>query len=69
MLLDHVDAWLAEQRPLVNQRNRTLFPVVTQRIQYLASRNGENSAPAGAQRRTKAASEDTSADVTSEEGA
>lgn len=30
LLLDHVDAWLVEQRSLVNQRNRTLLPIVTQ---------------------------------------
>jgi len=31
LLLDHVDAWIVEQRTLVNQRNRTLLPIVTQR--------------------------------------
>jgi hypothetical protein len=33
LILDHVDAWLVEQRSLVNQRNRTLLPIVTQRTQ------------------------------------
>lgn len=31
VLLDHVDAWLFEQRSLVNQRSRTLLPVLAQR--------------------------------------
>jgi hypothetical protein len=33
LILDHVDAWIAEQRSLVNQRSRTLLPIVTQRTQ------------------------------------
>jgi hypothetical protein len=31
LLLDHVDAWLFEQQCLVNQRTRTLLPVLSQR--------------------------------------
>jgi hypothetical protein len=31
LLLDHVDAWLFEQRSLVNARARTLLPVLVQR--------------------------------------
>jgi len=31
LYLDHVDAWLAEQRSLVNARSRALVPVLTQR--------------------------------------
>jgi hypothetical protein len=33
LLLDHVDAWIAEQRTIVNQRSRALFPIVVQRTQ------------------------------------
>ena len=33
LLLDHVDAWLVEQRSLVIARSRTLVPIVTQRTQ------------------------------------
>src|SRR5436309_4687666 len=31
LMLDHVDAWCFEQKSLVNQRNRSLLPVVVQR--------------------------------------
>src|SRR5262245_23400800 len=31
MLLDHVDAWLFEQRRLINARSKTLLPVLVQR--------------------------------------
>ena len=31
LYLDHVDSWLAEQPSLVNHRNRSLLPVLTQR--------------------------------------
>jgi hypothetical protein len=31
LLLDHVDAWLFEQRSLVNARGKTLLPVLVQR--------------------------------------
>src|SRR5262249_28921248 len=31
LLLDHVDAWLFEQRSLINARSRTLLPVLVQR--------------------------------------
>jgi hypothetical protein len=31
MLLDHVDAWLFEQRSLVNARAKTLLPILVQR--------------------------------------
>src|SRR5688572_16299825 len=31
LYLDHIDAWLAEQPSLVNHRNRSLLPVLTQR--------------------------------------
>ncbi len=31
LLLDHVDAWLFEQRSLVNARAKTLLPVLVQR--------------------------------------
>ncbi|OGA02868.1 MAG: hypothetical protein A3I00_05780 [Betaproteobacteria bacterium RIFCSPLOWO2_02_FULL_64_12] len=31
LLLDHVDAWIFEQRGLVNIRNRSLMPVLVQR--------------------------------------
>lgn len=33
LLVDHVDAWLFTQRSLVNARNRTLLPIVVQRVQ------------------------------------
>ena len=33
LILDHIDAWLVEQKSLVNKRNRTLLPIVTQRTQ------------------------------------
>src|SRR5215471_13730200 len=31
LLLDHVDAWLFEQRSLINARSKTLLPVLIQR--------------------------------------
>jgi hypothetical protein len=31
LLLDHVDAWLVEQKSLINARSRSLLPVVVQR--------------------------------------
>jgi hypothetical protein len=31
LLLDHVDAWLFEQRSLINARRKTLLPVLIQR--------------------------------------
>jgi len=31
MLLDHIDAWLFQQRSLVNARAKTLLPVLVQR--------------------------------------
>ena len=31
LLLDHVDAWLVEQRRLINARAKTLLPVLVQR--------------------------------------
>jgi hypothetical protein len=52
LYVDHVDAWLTEQRSLVNHRNRTLLPALVQR-QALAEHLAKLLDRLGLERRTQ----------------